>query len=433
MKPIIELWSSVELGAFGRGLLRHLDEAGFDTRHRFAVSEERYRDARDTLARGRVRWNSYVSYPLHLVCRLRNEAPPDALIVCTNTFYAPAVALWTAGWRVPVVNWVFDLYPDVLVEGKKIRGGGAPERLLGAVTRATLASASASVFLGERLRGHAEERYGACLRSRVIPVGADGQVFGEVEPALRALDDPLRVLYSGNLGRMHDTQAVAGLVANPGTSPWRITFRGHGAGFQELAPLAAGAGGRVTFGGSLPETEWAAAMKAAEVALVTMRPGAERLVMPSKTYSAMMAGQAIIAVCPAGSDLAETVQRDDAGWVVAPGDWRGLRAVLTSASADPQLVLRKRMNALRAARERYDQRVVAGAWSDLLSELIGTRTPFGGRRGRRKAPLSQGAFPRILTRQKVGGAAAPSKGWSESIKGYRALSSGPSAAGWFFK
>jgi len=418
MKPIVELWSSVELGAFGRGLLRNLEDVGFDTRHRFEVGEERYRGARAPLARGRVRWRSYVSYPLSLWARLRNEAPPDVLIVCTNTFFAPAVALWSARSRVPIVNWVFDLYPDVLVEGKKIRGGGAPERLLAALTRATFASASASVFLGERLRGHAEERYGPCLRSRVIPVGADGDVFGEVQPTLREPDEPLRVLYSGNLGRMHDTQTVASLIANPGTSSWRIAFRGHGAGIQELAPLAAGADGRVTFGGSLPEAEWAAAMKSAEVALVTMRPGAERLVMPSKTYSAMMAGQAILAVCPVDSDLAETVRRDDAGWVVAPGDWLGLRDVLSAATANPQLVHRKRLNALRAGRERYDQRVVAGAWIDLIYELIGTQTPSSELRARGKAAPAQRAFPRLLTRLDVKHEPAPSKRWSEGVIEY---------------
>lgn len=376
MKPTVEIWSSVELGAFARGLLRQLEAAGFDTRHRFAVSEGRYRSARNALARARVRWSSYVSYPLDLRARLSGDAPPDVVIVCTNTFYAPAVALGAARRRCPVVHWIFDLYPDVLVAGQKLSRGGMRDRWLGALTRTTLARASANVFLGEHLRRYADQRYGPCPRAHVIPVGADGEVFGDVQPRLGRPDQPVEVLYCGNLGRMHDTQTVADLLADPGISSWRIAFRGHGAGFRELVPLAARSGGRVTFGGSLAERDWSAAMKAAEVALVTMRPGAEGLVMPSKTYSAMLAGQAILAVCPRESDLADTVLRHDAGWVVAPGDWQSLRAVLGAAAANPQLVLTKRVNALRAGREHYDQRAVGARWVELLSRYIGARPVF---------------------------------------------------------
>jgi len=112
-------------------------------------------------------------------------------------------------------------------------------------------------------------------------------------------------------------------------------------------------------------------MRAADVALVTMKPGAEGLVMPSKTYSAMMAGQAILAVCPLESDLADTVRQDDAGWVVAPGDAAGLRAILAAAAADPAQVLAKRLNAFRAARRRYHPRIIAARWAELLRSVIG--------------------------------------------------------------
>lgn len=370
MNPSVEVWSSVELGAFLRSLIRGLRAAGFDARHRFVVTEERYRSARGAWARAAVRWSSYVAYPWRLRQHLRRERGPDVVIVCTNTFYAPAVALRAARRRLPVVNWIFDLFPDVLVAGQTIRAGGLLERRLAAQTRATFRGAAANVFLGERLRLHAEERYGPIPRSHVIPVGADGDAFGVNGPRPRTSHEPLRVLYCGNLGRMHETRTIAALLRDPGPAGWTMDFRGHGAGFRELEGAAAEAAGRATFGGSLSDDAWARAMTAADIALVTMKPGAEGLVMPSKTYSAMMAGQAILAVCPVESDLADTVRRDDAGWVVAPGDAEGLRAVLTAAAADPADVLTRRRNAFRAARERYGDQVVAARWAELLRTLI---------------------------------------------------------------
>ena len=170
---------------------------------------------------------------------------------------------------------------------------------------------------------------------------------------------------------MHDIDTVLPLVHEPGPAGWTLEFHGHGAGLRRLSALA-GAGERpprVTFGDSLPDREWARVMSAADIALVTLKRGAEHLVLPSKTYSAMMAGQAVLAVCALTSDLAHTILAADAGWVVAPGDTAGLRAILERAAASPDEVLAKRRNAYRTARRHYDQATLAGRWAALLRSL----------------------------------------------------------------
>ena len=110
-------------------------------------------------------------------------------------------------------------------------------------------------------------------------------------------------------------------------------------------------------------------MTAADIALVTMKRGAEGIVMPSKTYSAMAAGQAILAVCPRESDLADTVTKHDCGWVIEPGDVDGLRALLEALPLQQAEVLRKRRNSWQAAQECYDQRVLAKRWREVLRGL----------------------------------------------------------------
>jgi glycosyltransferase involved in cell wall biosynthesis len=105
--------------------------------------------------------------------------------------------------------------------------------------------------------------------------------------------------------------------------------------------------------------------------MVTLKRGAEGLVMPSKTYSAMAAGQAVLAICPRASDLADTVLASDAGWVVEPGDTAGLRALLDRLSQRPDEVLRKRRNAFAAGHQQFDQSVLALQWADLLGSLRG--------------------------------------------------------------
>jgi len=430
-------------------------------RQRFAVSEADYRQARGTWARLRMRWRCYVGYPVLLRRRIRREAAPAAMVVCTNTFYAPWVAMRSARKRgIPVVHWMFDLFPDVLVLAGKLKPGSLGERWLRRWVRAMFDGAAANVFLGERLLAYAEAKFGPIPRAVVIPVGCDAAPFADKEPADRrpdrecgnqesrngsrtaddgrqttegnegnegrrtfccsaestarsaseATDDrrqttgvqraedgrqketgnrtpdtevaegdaarptvtdegaTVRVLYCGNFGRMHEVDTVVAALRGGVPLGVRFDFRGNGAGFQTLAAATAGlgSGGQLRLGGSLPELEWLEAMAAADVALVTMKRGAEGIVMPSKTYSAMAAGQAILAVCPRESDLADLVAAHDCGWVIEPGDVAGLRAVLDSLASLGAEVLAKRRNAWRAARECYDQRVLAGRWREVL-------------------------------------------------------------------
>lgn len=372
MSRSVEFWSSVELGSFARGLLRELTAAGWHAEQRFEFAESDYREARNPAARARMRWHSYVTYLRTLGRRLRDQAAPTAIVVCTNTFYAPAVALQAARRvSIPVVHWVFDLFPDVLVAGDKVRAGSLTERCLGRLTRWTFQHAAANVFLGERLLEHAVSRYGPIPRNLVIPVGADGELFRTDSPHQRSSDQPLRVLYCGNLGRMHETDTIAELFRRGMPAGFKFEFRGHGAGFRSLAATIAGATDDIVFGNSLNDAEWTQSMRRADIALVTMKHGAEGLVMPSKTYSAMAAGQAILAICPRNSDLAETVRRHDAGWVIEPGDTSGLERVLSMARAQPTQVLAKRSNAFRAGHQEYDQKVLATRWIDLLTSISG--------------------------------------------------------------
>jgi glycosyltransferase involved in cell wall biosynthesis len=372
MKRPVQFWSSVELPGFSRALMRELGALDVQATHRFEVSEHAYRFARGNLAQAWLRWRSYVSYPGHLRRELRKASAPSVAVICTNTFYAPTVGVRTARRReLRVVNWILDLFPDVLVESGAIPSGGVVDRGLGKLVQATFAGADANVFLGERLKAYAASRHGDIPRARVIPVGADGRPFRDAPPRPREPGQPVRILYCGNLGRMHEIDTlVEGLhQSSLDGGGWSLAFRGHGAGFRRLQTAIAHPA--VTFGPGLPDEEWTRAMLAADVAMVTLKRGAEGLVMPSKTYSAMAAGQAVLAICPRASDLADTVLASDAGWVVEPGDTAGLRALLDRLSQRPDEVLRKRRNAFAAGHQQFDQSVLALQWADLLGSLRG--------------------------------------------------------------
>ncbi len=369
-KPSVEFWSSTEYTTFQPALARELQLRGWPVAQRFAVDKNAYWHARGRLARLSLRFRCYGWYPLTLAREFARRTAPRIGVVCTNTFYAPRVALAAAGKQTPVIHWVFDLYPDVMTAAGTIRANGLVERALRSTVRATFDRAAANVFLGESLRWHAEEKFGPIPRAEVIHIGADGKPFADTPPAPLP-SGTLRLLYCGNLGRMHDVDTIAQVIASGLPDGVSVDFRGNGFGFRalEAALTASGNRSRVKLGGNLPGADWVAEMKAAHVALVTVRPGSEGLVMPSKTYSALVAGQAILAVCPIDSDLAALVRTHDAGWVIAPGDTEALKALLRRLAQTPSEVLAKRLNAWRIGHAHFDQAVLARQWDALLQTV----------------------------------------------------------------
>jgi glycosyltransferase involved in cell wall biosynthesis len=367
----VDFWSSVECALFLQGLTGALGAHGWAGHHRFEISELEYRGARSRLARLALRWRTYASYPWNLRRSLRNGNKPDVSVVCTNTFYAPRIAQQVARGT-PIVHWVFDLFPDVLTLGGSIRVGSARAKLLDRITRSTFEHAAVNVFLGKRLQAHAVSRFGSVPRSVVIPVGCDARPFAGSPPVPRNVDEPTQVLYCGNFGRMHDIDTILQALRTGLPDKLKLSFCGNGTGFRQLERAVHGLNfsSKVSIRGGLKDADWIEAMRSADVALVTMKQGAEGVVMPSKTYSALAAAQAVVAICPDASDLADTIRTYDCGWIVTPGDVNRLNSVFAEIVNRPAELLRRRRNAWNAGQKVFDQRAQAGAWSEVLESAL---------------------------------------------------------------
>jgi len=88
--------------------------------------------------------------------------------------------------------------------------------------------------------------------------------------------------------------------------------------------------------------------------------------MPSKTYSAMMAGQAVLAIAPEESDLVDLIKGAGCGWSVEPGDVDGLAAAVEAIESDPEGLLEKRERAYEYAHAHFGQNVLAKEWVEAL-------------------------------------------------------------------
>ena len=375
----IEFWSSVEYSGFMCSIVSHLTHYGWkNVCQRFQVSEHSYRSAHSLPARLLLRLRMYVVYPVQLTLRMLFDRQEALIVVNSNTFFAPLIACLLRSRRHTVVHLLYDLYPDALVHAGSIREGSLKMRLIDRITAATLRKADANVMLAPGLLEHVKSRFAQVNRPQIIHVGTDDVDFGAPMASKGAAGEPVRVLYCGNMGYMHDVDTLGDALwaldaGTSGEAPTCLSIDIHssGAGYSRLTKRLADlpANSVIRLSGYLAPECWLDTMRRADVALVTMKPGAEKVVMPSKTYSAMQAAQAVIAVAPAHSDLARTIVEHDCGWVVEPGDSKALEALLRSLPARREELRRKQENAHQAACQHYSGAVVAGLWAELMAQL----------------------------------------------------------------
>jgi hypothetical protein len=236
-----------------------------------------------------LRFLMYIVYPLRLIWAVLRARPSSTFVVTSNTFFAPAlVALFGLTRKAKVIHLLYDLFPDALEVSGALRRGGLRARILGRVARVNFRMPAAVVFLGDRLRSHASGRWGAPRCSAVIDISTDTRLYSPVCPSLDAR--PIRIHYGGQLGAMHDLEALAAAAHAAATddrigSQVAFSFAISGSGANRFRTLVGGCG--IEVGATIQASDWRALAATMHVGLVTLSAGGATVCLPSKTYAMM--------------------------------------------------------------------------------------------------------------------------------------------------
>jgi len=327
-----------------------------------------------------LRWRMSAGYLLRLAWRIGRAPNATLWVVTTNPFFAPGVVACIAGLRGQrVVHHVFDLYPDALEAAGVVKQEGFVSQLIAAWTRFTQRNCAAAVYLGEELRRHTEGRYGAAPCSVVIAVSADEREFAAPEMNGPFSTRPLSIHYGGQLGAMHDaaglTAGVAALAVERAAGRVSFDFMAGGSGARQLTRFAGEPG--ITLQGTTSSAEWRQVAVRHQIGLVALTPAGMHVCLPSKTHAMMAAGLAIIAICPARSDLAALVRDTGAGWVIdntkrsAAETGRAFAELARELVAQPELVREARRRARHAAETTYGHIEIGRRWGEFVGKLEG--------------------------------------------------------------
>ena len=153
----------------------------------------------------------------------------------------------------------------------------------------------------------------------VISNWADGDSLTPVAPhdnwfrKEHGLEGRLVVMYSGNLGVVHETDALIEVVRRLQAMPEVcVHIVGEGQGKDRLEEWVRREGLKgVKFLGYQAQEALQYSLSAGDIHLVTLRPEMEGLSVPSKVYGIMAVGRPVVFIGPEGSEVAALVRQTD--------------------------------------------------------------------------------------------------------------------------
>lgn len=305
--------------------------------------------------RGKVqRLCSYASYLIPALWLGLWQPSPDVIVSMTTPPGLSVVGAFVARVRGSRhFIWEMDLYPDVAEALGVLQPRGWVARVLGWVFDLARKRADGILTLGECMAKRIKSHGISPTKIHVTENWADGEV---IRPLPFRSDGTLSVLYSGNMGLVHelDTVAAAMLRMRDDTGV-RFIFSGGGRKRSELEIFCATNGLRqVTFEYYCPRENLAQRLNEGDLGLVTQKKETAGCVVPSKTYGVMAAGRPLLFIGPSDSVPARMIAKHQCGWHLQPGDVDGMVGLLQSLTNRPELVWTAGKRAHEAFLRYYD-------------------------------------------------------------------------------
>lgn len=169
------------------------------------------------------------------------------------------------------------------------------------------------------------------------------------------LVDSFVVLYSGNLGRCHDTHTIleaAYLLQD--RSDIKFLFIGNGVGSKIIKEAIAS--GNLTNAIQMPYQDQDVlpfSLTACNLSLVSVLPNVGDTIAPSKMYGILAAGRPVAAICPENNYLRDIVAEGNCGQCFTNGDAQGLADYIIYLAANPQNAAELGHNARSVLEQKY--------------------------------------------------------------------------------
>jgi len=294
----------------------------------------------------------------------------------------PLFTLWGYVLKVlrgqPYCSLVMDLYPDVAVQGNVIPPSGALTAFLKRLAEISLNNADALIGIGRCMEERLRQNGVVNADLEVIPNWADERSIYPAPMAAQrfrkrwGLEGKFIVLYSGNMGishhfgdllevarRLRDHQNIRFLFIGDGIK------RGQVEQIKETHALE-----NVLILPFQPLESLPASLSAGNLHFMSLAPGFEGLVVPSKAYAAMAVGRPILYQGHPVGEIARTVLEELVGTVVGPGAPDALEDAVVWYYQNPDVVAAQGGRARDLALRRFSRKRAVEKYYSLIREKL---------------------------------------------------------------
>jgi colanic acid biosynthesis glycosyl transferase WcaI len=309
---------------------------------------------------------------------------PAVFVVQTNPpLMAVVLSVLAIVARRPVIIIAQDLYPEVMIANGMITETNFAGRFLGAVFRWTFRRAARVVSIGPKMT----ER----LVAKGVPTGRIHEISnwatGDLEIASGSrsklvnawgLAEKFVLVYSGNLGIAHDHETMIRAVglASSSIPNLRLLIIGRGARLSEAQDLVAQLrlDDVIRFQPSVSPGVLPHALGIAKFGVVTILPGFDGLVVPSKLLGHMARGVPTLYVGPCDSDVANILAESGGGISFRNGEHVELAGRIASLASDSAAIDAMGANGKSYYRQYLARHIGLTQYRRMIESVIGGST-----------------------------------------------------------
>jgi colanic acid biosynthesis glycosyl transferase WcaI len=270
--------------------------------------------------------------------------PCDAIFAMSDPpFNGIAAAILAALKRKPLIYDIQDLYPDMAVAGS-IVAPGMMTRVWEILHRWALRRAAHIIVLGDDMRARIAAKDIDPRKISIVRSGAEIPPAGSPSPPLnseviRAIRGNFRfvLLHAGNLGFYGAWDTLIAAARQLQNENIGLVFVGDGAELPRLKSLATGVT-NIRFLPFFPSRDIPSVLAAPDAHIVTIKPGLEGVVVPSKMFGILSAGKPIVALASRETDVATLGTKYGFAIPADPANPGDLVSVIRTLAADPARV-----------------------------------------------------------------------------------------------
>lgn len=315
---------------------------------------------------------------------------PD-VVICTSPALISAAAVCMrsqASARRPAIGvWVQDLYSVGLTETQKSgSAAGAASRLESWVLR----TADGVVVPHDRFRVQLVEKLGVeptnveTIRNwtHVRSTNGDDGLAGRARFGWS--DDEIVVLHAGSMGVKQGLENIvrAAQIAAERNLNLRFVLAGDGNQRRALEEMTVETS-HLDIRDPFPDSDFRAALRAADILLLNEKPGVAEMSIPSKLTSYFQSGTPVLAATSPLSNAAREIRNARAGVVIDGGEPALLVDAAVTLGSDAPLRRRLGDNGIRYAAEELSEEAALNRFEDWIRRLAGRPTLTAGlQRGR---------------------------------------------------